>query len=122
MPPGRLVGCLLWLFVLGFELLPAAAFPARTQDGNATFVLCTAQGAVLSRRLSGDDGPATTDDGTPFCVFCLPLLQGALPPSGISAADLPPLRLVGIIRPVRPPPPPQAKLHGSVDARAPPIA
>lgn len=117
---GRVAGALLALFVVLFDLVPAAAFPARFDDGVTSFVLCTAAGAVnVDQRPSGDSSDSPVAAGA-ICVFCLPFLHGALPPQGVVPVFMPPTRLLAVVGPGRVWHRPQAKLRGSVTARAPP--
>lgn len=119
---GRRAGALLSLFILLFNLVPAAAFPARIQDADAAFVVCTAEGTATVAGQTDGDRPAPQSTAGAHCVFCLPLAHGGLPVDGVSAVVMPPARLVGLIRPARQPPRPLAKPRGSVGARAPPPA
>lgn len=125
----RLFGAWTGLILLTLEILLGGALPlvptassAQGLDGDHLWV-CTSAGMVEV----GTDGAPLLPDGTDhqrLCVFCLPVLGGAVdtPPS-VTAA---PVRQAGTIgSPIRPtgtPAPAPAPLAGRSSPRAPPSA
>lgn len=113
----------LGLLLLAFNVLAAAALPARAESALAQslmdgrIVVCTAAGLLV---LDQDGRALPASDHAQFCVFCLPLLHGGVDvPATPVLADRPTFAPAALLpagenRPWHP------AAHGRVRSRAPP--